>query len=181
MGAKNKELVERGLRQYFLTCHRGKGQLIAMPSKAVDAAWHELMMHTAAYQAWCELTLGRFLHHAPAEALRMKADRNDALRRTWFWACRDEGINPRLPTRLSLLFALDAKLGRADGFSYLPDCSDIGRKSDKSGKGGNGGNSYCGDSFSDGSARGSSADFGNADAGFDGDGAGGDGGGGGGD
>lgn len=151
-----------------------------MPSKAVDAAWHELMMHTAANQACCELTMGRFLHHTPVEAPGMKADRNDALRRTWFWASRDEGINPRLPTRLPLLFALDAKLGRAGGFSYLPGCSDIGRKSDKSGKGGNGGNSYCGGSFSDGSASGSSDDFGNADAGFDGDGAGGDGGGGGG-
>ena len=119
-GLTDTELVERGLRQYFLAYHRSKGQFFAMPSKAVDAAWHELMMHTAAYQACCELTLRRFLHHTPVEAPGMKADRNDALRRTWFWACRDEGINPRLPTRLPLLFALDAKLGRAGGFSYLP-------------------------------------------------------------
>ena len=102
-----------------------------------------------------------------------KADRNDGLRRTWFWACRDEGINPRLPTRLPLLFALDAKLGIAGGFNYVPDCRDIGGKSDRNG---NGIDSFCGGSFSDCSVSGSSGDFGNADASSDGDGGGGDGG-----
>ena len=48
--AKDTELVERGLRRYFLACHRSQGQFIAMPSKAVDAAWHEFMMQPAAYQ-----------------------------------------------------------------------------------------------------------------------------------
>ena len=176
--AKDAELVERGLRQYFLVCHRSKSKLVSMPSKAVDAAWHEFILHTAAYKDWCALAMGRFVHHTPAEALGIRADRNDALRRAWYWSCRDEGINPRFPTRLPLLFALDAKLGIAGGFTYLPDCGDIDRKSDRYGTSGG---VYCGGSFSEGSWAGDGDFFGGADSSSDGNGGGGDGGGGGGD
>jgi hypothetical protein len=158
--SKDCELVERGLRQYFMACNRSSGKFVAMPSKAVDAMWHEFILHTKAYEAWCALTLGRFLHHTPAEALGRKADRNDGLRRAWFWACKDESINPRKPSRLPLLFALDAKLAIAGGFSYLPNCHDINRKSDHNGSDGA---SYCGTSFSDGSAAGEGDNFGGAE------------------
>lgn len=179
LSGKDAELVERGLRQFFLACHRSQRQWVAMPSKAVDAMWHEFIVHTAAYGSWCQLALGRFVHHTPAEALGLKADRNDGLRRAWFWACRDEGINPKVPTRLPLLFALDAKLGIPGGFSYLPDCRDIHLKSDQNG---DGNTHFCAGSFSDGSASGDSDGMGGADTSgsADGDG-GGDGGGGGGD
>ena len=43
------------------------------------------------------------------------------MRRCWWHACRDENINPRAPTRLPLLFALDAKLDIPNGFRYAPD------------------------------------------------------------
>ena len=176
LSGKEADLVERGLRQFFLACNRSKRQFVAMPSKSVDAMWHEFIMHTKAYENWCQLALGYFLHHTPAEALGKKADRNDGLRRAWYWACRDEAINPRHPTRLPLLFALDGKLGIEGGFSYVPDCSDIGRKSDQNG---NGADLYCGGSFSDGSASGDGGSFGGAES-SNGDGSegGGDGGGG---
>jgi hypothetical protein len=177
LNGKDADLVERGLRQFFMACSRSKSQFVAMPSKAVDVMWHEFILHTQAYERWCQLTLGHFLHHTPAEALGKKADRNDGLRRAWFWACREEAINPRRPTRLPLLFALDGKLGIEGGFTYVPDCSDIGRKSDKNGDGGGG--SYCGGSFSDGSASGDGGSFGGAESSGGGDG-GSDGGGGGG-
>jgi hypothetical protein len=45
------------------------------------------------------------------------------LKRVWRYACLEENINPKAPGRLPLLFAIDAKLGIADGFRYLPDCS----------------------------------------------------------
>ena len=51
-----------------------------------------------------------------------KADTNDGLRRAWFWSCRDEAIDPKAPTRLPLLFALDAKLKFPNGFVYAADC-----------------------------------------------------------
>src|SRR5690606_25879947 len=105
---KDTELVERGLRQFFLASSRsGRKQFVSMPSRVVDAMWHEFILHTQAYRDWCQLALGRFLHHTPAEALGGDARRNDGLRRAWFWACKDEAIDPRQPTRLPLLFALD--------------------------------------------------------------------------
>ena len=161
LSGKDADLVERGLRQFFMACNRSPRQMVAMPSKVVDAMWHEFILHTRAYRAWCDLTLGRFLHHTPAEAMGVRPERNDGLRRAWYWCCKDEAIDPRHPTRLPILFALDAKLGIEGGFYYTPDCSDISRKSDQNGSGAG---SYCATGFSDGSSSGDGDSFGGADA-----------------
>lgn len=161
LSQKDAELVERGLRQFFLACNRCPGKFVAMPSRVVDSMWHEFILHTQAYQRWCELSLGRFLHHTPAEALGPNPGHNDGLRRAWYWACRDESIHPRRPTRLPLLFALDQKLQIADGFHYLPDCGDIAAKSRQ---GGDGPGTYCAAHFSDGSASGDAGSFGGAES-----------------
>lgn len=161
LSTRDCELVERGLRQFFLACQRSNKQFVAMPSKVVDTMWHEFILHTQAYKAWCNNALGFFLHHTPAETLGAKARHNDGLRRCWYWACKEESIDPKAPSRLPLLFALDAKFAIPGGFTYVPDCSDIARKSDA---GGSGGDTYCGTSFSDGSYSGSSGDFGGADS-----------------
>jgi len=159
LSVKDAALVERGLRQFFLACHRSKGRFVAMPSRAVDTMWHDFILHTQGYREWCTLALGRFLHHTPAEALGGEARHNDGLRRAWFWACKDEAINPRKPSRLPLLFALDAKLQIPDGFRYTADCGDIARRS-KAGVDPSTGVTYCGTSFSDGSASGDADGFG---------------------
>lgn len=164
LSGKDVDLVERGLRQFFLACLRSRRQFVAMPSQVVDAMWHEFILHTRAYRDWCELALGWFLHHTPALALGARAQNNDGLRRAWYWACRDEAINPQAPTRLPLLFALDAKLQIPNGFHYVPDCRDIVRKSDA---GGDGGGVYCGTSFSDGSYSGDADGFGGMDTSSD--------------
>ena len=106
LSAKDCELVERGLRQFFLACLRSDKNFVAMPSQAVDAMWHAFILHTRAYKSWCDNALGFFLDHTPAEVLGKKARHNDGLRRAWSWACKDEAINPRTPSRLPLLFAL---------------------------------------------------------------------------
>ena len=159
--SKDCELVERGLRQFFLACARSQKQFVAMPSRAVDTVWHEFILHTQAYKRWCDLGLGFFLHHTPAEALGKQAQRNDGLRRAWYWACKEEAIDPKKPSRLPLLFALDAKLAVANGFHYLPDCSNIRRKGDDNSIGVT---VHCGTSFSDGSFSGGSDSFGGADS-----------------
>ena len=164
LAVRDVELVERGLRQFFLACARSQRKFVAMPSQVVDAMWHEFILHTRAYRDWCQLSLGWFLHHTPALALGTQAPNNDGLRRAWYWACRDEAINPQAPSRLPLLFALDAKLGIANGFHYVPDCRDIARKS---AAGGDGGGTYCGTSFSDGSYSGDADGFGGVDSSSD--------------
>ena len=170
MSGKDCDLVERGLRQFFLACLRSNRKFVAMPSRAVDTMWHEFILHTRGYRDWCDLTLGRFLHHTPAEALGPKASSNDGLRRAWYWACRDEAINPRRPSRLPLLFALDAKLGIANGFAYVPDCGTAARLGGV--RRDDGGPVHCGSSFSDGDYGGDAASFGGSDGGSGGDGAG---------
>jgi len=112
----------------------------------VDTAWHEFILHTKAYEQWCQAAFGRMLHHTPAEVLGSDPKRNDGLRRSWFWACKEESINPRKPTRLPLLFALDGKFNIAGGFSYVPDCTAIDQQS--------GSTAHCGSDFSTGSDSG---------------------------
>ena len=36
-----------------------------MPSRAVDEAWHGLILCTARYSAFCKEAYGQFLHHHP--------------------------------------------------------------------------------------------------------------------
>ncbi|MDT8990872.1 hypothetical protein RQP54_08340 [Curvibacter sp. APW13] len=184
LNPRDADLVLRGLRQFFLAYSRSGQRFVGMPSLVVDAAWHEFILHTRGYAAWCDRAFGRLLHHTPAEVLGRDPKRNDGLRRTWYWCCKEEGINPRNPARLPLLFALDTKFTIAGGYRYVPDCKDIARQSADG--------SYCGTSFGsdsgggDGSAPGDADGFGGSessggDGGSDGGGDGGCGGGCGGD
>jgi hypothetical protein len=151
------DLVMRGLRQFFITYLRSGKQFVAMPSQVVDAAWHEFILHTRGYAMWCDVAFGKLLHHSPAEVLGQSVTRNDGLRRTWYWACIEECIDPRNPTRLPLLFALDKKLNIPGGFTYVPDCKDINSQS--------GSDSYCGSDFGNsGGGSGDSGGFGGSDS-----------------
>ena len=108
------------------------------------------------------ITVGWFLHHTPALVLSTQAKHNDGLRRAWYWACREDAINPHAPTHLPLLFALDAKLAIEYGYHYTADCHAIGRMSD-AGRDATGA-VYCGTSFSDSSYSGSADSFGGMDS-----------------
>lgn len=116
-------LVLEGLRDFFALTQRAHGRLVAMPSQAVDVAWHEFILHTRAYQAFCLAVFGRFLHHTPAEAMRTPTQAQDGIKRAWRLSCLREKIDPRHPAALPLLFGLDAALAIPDGFRYSLDCS----------------------------------------------------------
>lgn len=122
LALKDRALVARGLRQFFLAYLRSGRRFVSMPSQVVDDLWHEFILYTKGYDAFCRQAFGRFLHHTPALVLGEEQQNNAGLRRCWYWCCREENINPKAPSRLPLLFALDAKLGIADGFIYTPDC-----------------------------------------------------------
>lgn len=158
LAERDAELVLRGLRQFFMAHLRSGRKFVAMPSKVVDTAWHEFILHTQGYQRWCHAAFGGLLHHSPAEVLGRDARRNDGLRRSWYWACKEESIDPRKPTRLPLLFALDAKFGVPGGFTYVPDCHATGRY--------DGSTAQCGSDFSssDGGSSGDAGGFGGSEA-----------------
>jgi hypothetical protein len=62
-----RELIETGLRQWLRCCAPAvwDNQVIGMPSRAVDEAWHGLILCTARYSAFCTNAYGEFLHHHP--------------------------------------------------------------------------------------------------------------------
>lgn len=156
---KDRHLVGRGLRQFFLAYLKGGRRFVAMPSQVVDDLWHEFILYTRHYEAFCQRAFGGMLHHTPAVVLGADRRDNTGLRRVWWQACKEENIDPRHPTRLPLLFALDAKLGIADGFLYTPDCSRL-RGQDTAG-----GAVHCGGDFSSSSYDDGTDGFGDAGGG----------------
>ena len=84
-----RTLVETGLRQWLRCCAAAlrDGQVIGMPSHAVDEAWHGFILCTARYSAFCNDAYGQFLHHhpeggAPAGSRALADSHRDQLRRT---------------------------------------------------------------------------------------------------
>lgn len=116
------EMVLRELRNFFHVARAVRGQMVSMPSQAVDVAWHEFILFTRGYRLFCRQALGRFLDHTPAEHMQSPQSAQVGLRRTWLQACRLEGIDPRKPERLPMLFALDGLLQIPDGFRYALNC-----------------------------------------------------------
>jgi hypothetical protein len=140
LSIKDCQLVAHGLRQFFLA-HLKSGRLyVSMPSQVADDLWHELILYTKNYQQFCQKAFGRFLHHTPAIVLTKGQKGNDGIRRCWRFVCMEENINPALPLRLPLLFALDGKFDINEGFLYVPDCHGVRRRDGDSG----GGGAYCG-------------------------------------
>jgi hypothetical protein len=157
LDTKQMQLVARALRQFFLAYLQGGRRYVSMPSQVVDDLWHEFILYTRHYDAFCRRAFGGFLHHTPAVVLSRDRQNNSGLRRVWWYSCKEENINPRAATRLPLLFALDAKLSIADGFVYKPDC----RKEERADAGGcGGGATHCGGDFSDSAYDGSTEGFG---------------------
>ena len=129
LAARRPELSEaqRGevfaaLVDYFQICRQAGRRMVAMPSQAVDDAWHEFILFTRQYDKFCTSAFGRFLHHTPAEAMSTPTQASDGIKRAWRLACALEKIDPKKPDRLPRLFALDAALGIAGGFVYQLDC-----------------------------------------------------------
>jgi hypothetical protein len=174
---KDCQLVSQGLRQFFLAHLKSGRQFVSMPSQVADDLWHEFILYTKNYQQFCQQAFGRFLHHTPAVVLSKGQQGNGGMRRCWHYACHEENINPKKPTRLPLLFALDSKLAVPNGFVYVADCDGFQRRGE------GGASAYCGAELgsSDTGCGGGNTDSDSGDSGSGGDGCGGGGCGGGGD
>jgi hypothetical protein len=97
-------LIERGLREWFVCCAWRGRTVLGMPSRAVDEAWHEFILDSAAYIAFCDAAFGAYLHHTPDEA--MSTPMGDALGNTVHaWDRSDAGADEE-----SVLWDLDEQL-----------------------------------------------------------------------
>lgn len=141
LSLKDCQLVSLALRKFFLSYVKSGRKPVSMPSQVVDDLWHEFILYTKSYEAFCSRAFGRFMHHTPASALSNIREHDIGLRRCWWHACREESINPRKPTRLPLLFAMDSKLNIPDGFRYALNCDMTKRKT------ADGQAVYCGGDF----------------------------------
>jgi hypothetical protein len=116
--------IMTGLRTYFQICNmaQDEGDNLAMPSQAVDSAWHEFILHTKLYAEFCEQAFGRFLHHSPAEGMTTQTQAQLAMILTFKHACKLFGISRKRPDKLPLIFALDDRLNIPQGFIYSLHC-----------------------------------------------------------
>jgi len=119
---KNTTKLFNALRDYFYICSQAQVKMVAMPSEAVDIAWHEFLLFTKEYQEFCNRGMGRFLHHTPTEVMKSKTSAQQGIKRAWRLACAKEGINPQNPKKLPPLFAIDKQLKIKNGFTYTLNC-----------------------------------------------------------
>ena len=122
LNSEQVESVMEGMREYFHVCHAAGKRMVAMPSRAVDAAWHEFILFTRGYQQFCQKAFGRYLHHTPAEAMEKPMLAQDGIKRAWRISCTREAIDRKDPERLPLLFTMDGDLEIADRFKYALNC-----------------------------------------------------------
>ncbi|MBI4090204.1 MAG: hypothetical protein HY421_02260 [Candidatus Kerfeldbacteria bacterium] len=51
-----------------------------VPTKPIDAAWHEFILFTRPYHAYCRLLNRRYIHHVPVDELADNPPKGGALR-----------------------------------------------------------------------------------------------------
>lgn len=49
----------------FLRALAEHADVVLTPSKLVDKAWHQFILHTREYSEYCDRSAGRFIHHEP--------------------------------------------------------------------------------------------------------------------
>lgn len=139
LSPEQEELVFVALRDYFHICNIAGRKMVAMPSQVVDDAWHAFILFTRAYQRFSRRAFGRFLHHTPAEAMKTPTLAGEGIKRAWRLACAHDGVDPKHPLSVPLLFAIDAHLNIPNGFYYTANC-----KANPQRGNGSGGDYYCG-------------------------------------
>src|SRR3954453_18946394 len=115
-----RALIEEGLRQWLRCCAAAlrDGEVIGMPSRAVDEAWHGFILCTARYAAFCDAAYGRFLHHHPEGGAPERAaasSMEEQLSRTviaWSLVAR--------PGEACVLWDLDARVGVEQPWGVAP-------------------------------------------------------------
>jgi hypothetical protein len=102
------KLVDQGLREWFLCCAWRDGEVLGMPSRLVDEAWHEFILDTLAYTEFCDRAFGGYLHLPEASRAMPMGGALDATSRAWD-RCGAGG------SRGAVLWGLDALLGVGHG------------------------------------------------------------------
>jgi hypothetical protein len=96
--------IEQGLREWFLCCAWRDGEVLGMPSRLVDEAWHEFILDSRHYTEFCERAFGEYLHHTPETSMTTPmSGALEATSRAWDRTGMDGGS--------AVLWGLDAAIG----------------------------------------------------------------------
>jgi uncharacterized membrane protein YgcG len=101
-----------GLRGWYLVCLAARGRMLGMPSKAVDVAWHEMILMTREYHHFCDSAFGTYLHHTPESAMEVPMRSSLA---TTLALVESQGL---MVAGVPLLFAVDQQMDIEDGFFW---------------------------------------------------------------
>lgn len=125
LGTESAALIEAATRQWFRILAQNPRARLSMPSLLVDDMWHEFLLHTRDYAAFCDTAFGRLLHRKPEFAItphQAASNHSDHLLVTLELARQDENCWPELP----LLFRVDHQVGLTGARRYLADCGGRG-------------------------------------------------------
>lgn len=117
-------LLDQGLREFLLACGEAPRLRAAMPSRTVDEAWHEFVLHTLDYAMFCDKAYGTFLHHRPEESMsedERAHQGHGAMVATWLAATRAEGLE-RTTHTMPALFASDLEAGVPGAHRWIGWC-----------------------------------------------------------
>jgi hypothetical protein len=110
-GDRPVNVALEGLREWYLAClAAGPRETLGMPSRAVDVAWHEMILMTRTYHHFCERAFGYYLHHSPESV--MDAPMRDGLARTLNALERNRALTM---AGVPLLFTIDSELDMEGG------------------------------------------------------------------
>lgn len=101
-----------GLREWYLVCLAARGRMLGMPSKAVDIAWHEMILMTREYHHFCDSAFGTYLHHTPESEMEVPMRSSLA---TTLALVESQGL---MVAGVPLLFAVDQQMDIEDGFAW---------------------------------------------------------------
>lgn len=116
------EVAFCGALSYFILCKKYRGHNIPMPSVVVDEVWHEFILHTRDYEAFCEKYLGFFLHHVPNDDENPVDEKigKEQILSLWILACQESGFDPSSSEAKPPLFYTDV-LFKERNSSYITD------------------------------------------------------------
>jgi hypothetical protein len=123
------EVLDVGLRQFFLAAAADPGLRASMPSRVVDEGWHEFITFTRAYEQFCQQAFGRFLHHQPEylmDSHEATINQTSVLWGTWRTACGYAGLDPESTVHAPVLFSADVDAQVEGARRYVATCGSDG-------------------------------------------------------
>lgn len=116
---RHVQIALEGLREWYLVCLAASGRMLGMPSRAVDVAWHEMILMTREYHHFCERAFGTYLHHTP------ESEMDEPMRSSLANTLAVVESQSLTVAGVPLLFAVDRQLEIEDG--YFWEAQDIAR------------------------------------------------------